>query len=254
MGDSFRDWTYYSTQEGNVLSSSDVERRDEQAFLGRMAQFPFLISETDSRTHSPHTPTNTRLQMSQSYGPYAMSSGQTLPSNVIRSLGSLQATQESSPTMDTASSPAKKRKSRNISDKGKGLSMADDVEAGDKKGGGNKRWLEKHTQHLFEILVEEEARGNKPQKRYKQCSINRAAAEVNDKFGESYTAENVNNHLKSWKKKWVEMCQARDLSGAGWDDVEKKVVLEGDSFRDLVRVSFINHVISFIGSLSSYLS
>lgn len=97
-------------------------------------------------------------------------------------------------------------KKKKVGDKEKAISIDAYVDETEKKGTPNKQWVGEHIEHLFHVLVDGETRKNKSQKKYKACSINRVVVKVNLKFGESYTNENVNNHLLCWKKKLVLIC------------------------------------------------
>lgn len=148
--------------------------------------------------------------------------------------------EQNDPLGDEVSSPSKRRTKRVASkpknvrlDKGKNRE-----EEGVKNEGGtpNKRWPDAHSEEMLKVLCYEAEQGRKCDKSFKREAFTQVCNHVNKKFGECYTALNVHNHLRGWKKKWLEILKAKDLSGAGWDEESKMIILDKDTHEDLIKV------------------
>ncbi|XP_039134234.1 uncharacterized protein LOC120271626 [Dioscorea cayenensis subsp. rotundata] len=95
-----------------------------------------------------------------------------------------------------------------------------------KRGTPNKRWKAKFDNFLIPVLVEQANKGLKCDKSFKRVAFAHAASAVNTKFNTDFTAENVENHYRTLKARYVEIKKARDLSGAGWDNETKMITLD----------------------------
>ncbi|XP_039138769.1 uncharacterized protein LOC120276102 [Dioscorea cayenensis subsp. rotundata] len=95
-----------------------------------------------------------------------------------------------------------------------------------KRGTPNKRWKAEFDNFLIPVLVEQANKGLKCDKSLKRVAFAHAASTVNTKFNTDFTAENVENHYRTLKARYVEIKKARDLSGAGWDDETKMITLD----------------------------
>ncbi|XP_039130813.1 uncharacterized protein LOC120267181 [Dioscorea cayenensis subsp. rotundata] len=91
---------------------------------------------------------------------------------------------------------------------------------------GNKRWKTEFDNFLIPVLVEQANKGLKCDKSFKRVAFAHAASAVNTKFNTDFTAENIENHYRTLKARYVEIKKARDLSGAGWDDETKMITLD----------------------------
>ncbi|KAH7663054.1 Myb/SANT-like domain-containing protein, partial [Dioscorea alata] len=69
-------------------------------------------------------------------------------------------------------------------------------------------------------------KGLKCDKSFKRVAFSHAAKAVNEKFATDFTTENVENHYRTLKARYVEIKKARELSGAGWDDENKMITLD----------------------------
>lgn len=82
-----------------------------------------------------------------------------------------------------------------------------------KRGTPNKRWKAEFDNFLIPVLVEQANKGLKCDKSFKRVAFAHAASAVNTKFNTDFTAENVENHYRTLKARYVEIKKARDLSG-----------------------------------------
>ncbi|XP_039143525.1 uncharacterized protein LOC120280675 isoform X1 [Dioscorea cayenensis subsp. rotundata] len=97
--------------------------------------------------------------------------------------------------------------------------------AATKRGTPNKHWKPDFDNVLIPVLVEQVRQGLKCDKSFKRAAFGHAASAVNARFNTNFTPENVENHYRTLKVRYMEIKKARDLSGAGWDDENKVIIL-----------------------------
>lgn len=114
-----------------------------------------------------------------------------------------------------------------------------------KRGTPNKRWKAEFDNFLIPVLVEQANKGLKCDKSFKRVAFAHAASAVNTKFNTDFTAENVENHYRTLKARYVEIKKARDLSGAGWDDETKMITLDPIVAFTYTEVYFFCLLVSF---------
>ncbi|KAJ0985961.1 hypothetical protein J5N97_004317 [Dioscorea zingiberensis] len=95
-----------------------------------------------------------------------------------------------------------------------------------KRGTPNKRWKPEYDNFFIPLLVEQANKGLKYDKTFKRPAFACAALAVNNHFNTNFTPENVENHYRTLKSRFSEIKKARDLSGAGWNDELKMIVLD----------------------------
>lgn len=95
-----------------------------------------------------------------------------------------------------------------------------------KQGTPNKRWKNEFDNLLIPLLVDQANKGLKCDKSFKQVAFTHAATAVNAKFGTDFTPENVENHYRTLKARYVEIKKAREISGARWDAENKMITLD----------------------------
>ncbi|XP_039133563.1 uncharacterized protein LOC120270578 isoform X2 [Dioscorea cayenensis subsp. rotundata] len=98
--------------------------------------------------------------------------------------------------------------------------------AATKRGTPNKRWKPDFDNVLIPVLVEQVRQGLKCDKSFKRAAFGHAASAVNARFNTNFTPENVENHYRTLKVRYMEIKKARDLSGADWDDKNKVIILD----------------------------
>ncbi|KAJ6812497.1 uncharacterized protein M6B38_147835 [Iris pallida] len=101
------------------------------------------------------------------------------------------------------------------------------------EGTPNKRWEDEHTEELLKVLAREAEEGKKCDKAFRNSSYTLVCAIVKAKFGTSYSVSNVQNHLRGWKSKWLDILKAKDFSGAGWNEDLRMVILDEETHEDL---------------------
>ena len=82
-----------------------------------------------------------------------------------------------------------------------------------KRGTPNKRWKIEFDNFLVPLLVGPANKGLKCDKSFKRVSFVHVATIINAKFGTDFTPENVENHYRALKARYVKIKKVRDLSG-----------------------------------------
>ncbi|KAI5556705.1 hypothetical protein BDE02_18G053700 [Populus trichocarpa] len=88
---------------------------------------------------------------------------------------------------------------------------------------------------LFEILVEEALKGNKPSSTFRAESFVKVATEISQKFNVQCEPKHVDNHLKTVKKEWGIITKLKNKSGFGWDDCLKMITVSKDVYDEEVK-------------------
>ncbi|XP_039141171.1 uncharacterized protein LOC120278442 [Dioscorea cayenensis subsp. rotundata] len=97
--------------------------------------------------------------------------------------------------------------------------------------------------------------GMKVDKSFKRQAFVEAANLVNGRLPTtSMDADNVENHKRTLKQKYPEIMKLMNLSGVGWNDTEKMLVLEDETYRTYVEgqpkaKEYLNKPISFFEEL-----
>jgi hypothetical protein len=69
--------------------------------------------------------------------------------------------------------------------------------------------------HRFVDLI---GNGVKTNKGFKEIHLNSVAKNVSEFCGQEATGQQVYNHLRKWRSRWVKVCKLKDISGALWDE------------------------------------
>jgi hypothetical protein len=91
---------------------------------------------------------------------------------------------------------------------------------GKEKNDANKqfRWSKPMHTLLFEILVDEAAKGNKPSKTFKPVSFALVAKSISERFEVECVSDHVDNCLRTIKSMWNIIGTLHRKSGFGWDE------------------------------------
>ncbi|KAJ3681821.1 hypothetical protein LUZ60_014394 [Juncus effusus] len=84
---------------------------------------------------------------------------------------------------------------------------------------------------------------------FKNKALTAAVKAINNEFPDVQVSEsNVSNHIGTLKNKWSQIKKLKDMSGNGWDDNEKKIIMDEAEYRTYVQAypkeePFINKLI-----------
>ncbi|KAH7672048.1 Myb/SANT-like domain-containing protein [Dioscorea alata] len=103
---------------------------------------------------------------------------------------------------------------------------------GEKRTGTpNKRWTKEMDNVLIPLLADMARSGLKVDKSFKRQAFVEAANVVNSRFPAAcMDADNVENQMRTLKQKYQDIKKLMNLSGVGWNDTEKKLVLEDKTY------------------------
>nr|CAD1830073.1 unnamed protein product [Ananas comosus var. bracteatus] len=132
-------------------------------------------------------------------------------------------------SMVPPSAPHKEASKKQESSKRKSTSLR-------KKGTPNKRWSTVIDDFLIPFLVEQAKSGLKVDKGFKKTVYVAAASTVNAKFNTTFDAENVENHMRTLRAKYAEIKKCKEISGAGWNEELKMIILEGPTYATYVEI------------------
>nr|DAD43048.1 TPA_asm: hypothetical protein HUJ06_001278 [Nelumbo nucifera] len=110
------------------------------------------------------------------------------------------------------------------------------------------RWTPAMDRCLLLVLAKEAREGKKGDKGFKKPSYARAASYVSKKFGVLCTADNVENRLRTTKKRYNFIMALQRNSEFGWDDTQKMITAHVQAYNDYIANQLIllqNMKISF---------
>ncbi|XP_039114527.1 uncharacterized protein LOC120249891 [Dioscorea cayenensis subsp. rotundata] len=67
--------------------------------------------------------------------------------------------------------------------------------------------------------------GLKCDKTFKPQAIHAAIRALRENFGKDCTESNIHNHLRTLKRNWAIISRLREMSGVGWDEENKKIIM-----------------------------
>ncbi|KAJ3693360.1 hypothetical protein LUZ60_008840 [Juncus effusus] len=98
-------------------------------------------------------------------------------------------------------------------------------------------------------MAEQARNGMKSGRGFKNKALTAAVKAINNEFPDVQVSEsNVSNHIRTLKNKWSQIKKLKDMSGNGWDDNEKKIIVDETEYRTYVQAHpkkepFINKAI-----------
>ncbi|KAJ3683231.1 hypothetical protein LUZ60_013458 [Juncus effusus] len=98
-------------------------------------------------------------------------------------------------------------------------------------------------------MAEQARNGMKSGQGFKNKALTAAVKAINNEFPDVQVSEcNVSNHIRTLKNKWSQIKKLKDMSGNGWDDNEKKIIMDEAEYRTYVQAHpkeepFINNPI-----------
>ncbi|KAL6650179.1 hypothetical protein ACP70R_009104 [Stipagrostis hirtigluma subsp. patula] len=74
------------------------------------------------------------------------------------------------------------------------------------------------------------AEGLKTDKGFKEVHLNAVGRDVSEFSRLDVSGQQVYNHLRKWRARWVRICKLKELSGAGWDEENFMITLADDHY------------------------
>ncbi|KAJ1254914.1 hypothetical protein BS78_K308500 [Paspalum vaginatum] len=72
--------------------------------------------------------------------------------------------------------------------------------------------------------------GVRTDKGFKELHLNQVAKAVQEFSGREISGNQVYNHLRKWRLKWIKVTKVRELSGALWDEENSMITLEEEHY------------------------
>jgi len=91
------------------------------------------------------------------------------------------------------------------------------------------KWTEPLTNMFVSLLVEEVKKGNRTSSTFNKVGWNNIRIEFNKRAELQYTAVQLKNKVNKLKKQYASFKKLLSQSGFGWDNVNKKVVVDDPS-------------------------
>ncbi|KAH7659790.1 Myb/SANT-like domain-containing protein [Dioscorea alata] len=88
--------------------------------------------------------------------------------------------------------------------------------------------------------------GLKVDKSFKPQAIHGAIRAMKDTFGVIVTEANVSNHLRTIRRRWAKMKKLKEMSGMGWDDNLKMIVMGEAEYIEYIKVFPIRNTVILI--------
>ncbi|PWZ07268.1 hypothetical protein Zm00014a_023770 [Zea mays] len=88
------------------------------------------------------------------------------------------------------------------------------------------RWTAVMSGFVLRRFVDLIGNGVKTYKGFKEIHLNSVAKNVSGFCGQEVTGQQVYNHLRKWRSRWVKVCKLKDISGALWDEDNFVISLE----------------------------
>jgi hypothetical protein len=78
--------------------------------------------------------------------------------------------------------------------------------------------------------------GVKTDKDFKEVHVRQVAGMLSDFAGVNVSVQQIYNHLRKWRQRWVKVVRLRDLSGALWNDKHHMIVLDEEHLNGHTKV------------------
>jgi hypothetical protein len=87
--------------------------------------------------------------------------------------------------------------------------------------------------HCFCQLI---STGLRTDKGFKEVHLNQVARDLHEFTGNEVTRQQVYNHLRKWRQRWMRVIKLRELSGALWDEDNFMISLEDEHYKGHIKV------------------
>jgi hypothetical protein len=87
--------------------------------------------------------------------------------------------------------------------------------------------------HCFCQLI---STGVRTDKGFKEVHLNQVARDLHEFTGNEVTRQQVYNHLRKWRQRWMRVIKLRELSGALWDEDNFMISLEDEHYKGHIKV------------------
>ncbi|KQJ92006.1 hypothetical protein BRADI_4g41143v3 [Brachypodium distachyon] len=106
---------------------------------------------------------------------------------------------------------------------------------GQPSGSGQIVWTNSMSSMMLSFLADLVATGTRTSSGFKAMHLNNCAKALNEHFKTGITGAQISNHLKKWRKVWINVTKLRNLSGALWDEDTSTIRLADDHYANHVK-------------------
>ncbi|XP_062227479.1 uncharacterized protein LOC133925635 [Phragmites australis] len=129
-----------------------------------------------------------------------------------------------------------------------------DARGGKAEGGGQCQWTPTMSSFMLTYLANIVANGTRTSSGFKKVHLNSCAKALNEHFKLNRSADQIANHLKTWKRKYNKINQLRKLSAALWDEDNFIISLDHEHYADYVKDhktddEFLNKPLKYYGEM-----
>lgn len=100
------------------------------------------------------------------------------------------------------------------------------------------RWTPVMSSFVLRRFVDLVGGGVKTDKGFKEVHLNQVARSLSEFTGQEVSGNQVYNHLRKWRQRWVKVCRLKDLSGAIWDENSYSIILDDEYLLGHTKVSY----------------
>jgi len=109
-----------------------------------------------------------------------------------------------------------------------GVVAADDGNPAAPQPNGPMHWTPVQSGFMLRRFHDLVGQGVKTEKGFKEVHVRQVALMVSEFAGVNVTTQQIYNHLRKWRQRWVKVVRLKDLSGALWDEDHHMIVLDDE--------------------------
>jgi len=109
-----------------------------------------------------------------------------------------------------------------------GVVAADDGNQAAPQPNGPMHWTPVQSGFMLRRFHDLVGQGVKTEKGFKEVHVRQVALMVSEFAGVNVTTQQIYNHLRKWRQRWVKVVRLKDLSGALWDEDHHMIVLDDE--------------------------
>jgi methionine salvage enolase-phosphatase E1 len=91
--------------------------------------------------------------------------------------------------------------------------------------------------------------GVKIDKGFKEVHVRQVSQLLSEFAGVNVSTQQIYNHLRKWRQRWVKIVRLKDLSGALWNEEHHMIVLDDENINVHTKVRYLLVVTSILASL-----
>ena len=110
-----------------------------------------------------------------------------------------------------------------------GVVAADDGNPAAPQPNGHMHWTPVQSGFMLRRFHDLVGQGVKTDKGFKEVHVRQVARMVFEFVQVNVTTQQIYNHLRKWRTRWIKIVRLKDLSGALWDEDHHMIVLDDNT-------------------------